>query len=147
MLDAVDQAPAWEKGEEVSPHDIKDLYIKSGMSLVFWSSAEPLKEMTEEEKARLKKPAYNPTSTYSSSYSSSSYSTSSVSSWHHKERGIKIHVDEDSDDDENATDAAKKSDQSEASSAATPAAASAAAESSPSNETSTMEIVNNNEAQ
>jgi len=68
MISSVDEAPAWKLGETVTPNDIKELYLRNGITIAFWNKAEPLKELTAEEKARIE----NSDTSSSYSYSSSS---------------------------------------------------------------------------
>jgi len=107
MYEAVDAAPSWEQSEKISLDDIKNRYVTDGYSIAFWSKAEPKKELTEEEKAALNNS--NSSSSYSTTYPTYSYSHSSTTSsyWSRKEKGIKIHVDEESDDDDDDDDDAK----------------------------------------
>jgi len=117
MMDSRNEAPKWEDGETVTPHDIRQLYLRNGITIAFWNGAEKQKELTKQEKIEMNKPVNKGTS-------STTVATSSYYSYRRKETGIKIHVDQDSDDEEEP----KKSDNA-ASSAATAAAAAASTDS------------------
>jgi len=80
-------------GDTLILDDVSGFYPRDGISITFWNGAEPMKQVTAEEKARLMKTQHRTANnTYSSTYSTNSY-------WHRKETGIKIEVDEGLDDD------------------------------------------------
>jgi len=107
MINSVDDSPAWEQGETVTPDDIRQLYLRNGITIAFWNREEPMGKLTEAEKTNTNRANYAANSTTTSTSYASTYSTSSY--WSRKEKGITIHVDEDSDDEEETNkDATKK---------------------------------------
>jgi len=101
MMAQTNEAPSWEQGETLTLLAMRDLYLRSGYSIVFWNGAVKQKELSEAEKARMTRVEASQGTTYNwnnTSYSSG-YSNYTASAWHRKETGIKIHVDEDSDDE------------------------------------------------
>jgi len=100
MLEAYDEAPSWDQGEEITLHDLKQLYIRSGIAIAFWDGNEPQKELSADAKAALRA-VQSSSGTVRVGGAGTTYSTTtySGSSWHRKEKGIRIHVDSDSESD------------------------------------------------
>ena len=131
MLGAEDKAPAWAEGDAVTLKDIsKSMYLRSGVSIVFWNGAEPLGQVPEAEQQ--KKDDDDDDDDYDKKVWGMAQNTrvtpawNGASSWHRKETSIKIRTDD--SDDEDAGDTKGTPAATAAAAAAAAATATAAAE-------------------